>query len=89
MSKRIRLSQAARGYGTGHIARRRRLAPFVATGAVPCARCGELIERGEKWHLDHDDLDRSKYLGASHARCNCATSTHRAEREKRITSRAW
>jgi hypothetical protein len=47
-----------------HQARRRMLAPIVAAGCVPCAGCGELIKPGEKWHLDHDDLDRTKYLGA-------------------------
>jgi hypothetical protein len=56
------------------------LAPFVEAGCVRCARCGELIKPGEKWHLDHDDFDRSRYLGASHARCNCATAKHRARK---------
>jgi hypothetical protein len=21
---------------------------------------------GERWHLDHDDIDKTKYIGASH-----------------------
>jgi hypothetical protein len=35
-----------------------------------CARCGLPIRPGEEWHLDHDDEDRGRYLGPSHARCN-------------------
>jgi hypothetical protein len=69
-----------------HQARRRMLAPIVAAGCVPCAGCGELIKPGEKWHLDHDDVDRSRYLGVSHQRCNSATVTHR---RVRISSRDW
>ncbi len=34
-----------------------------------CARCGELIEAGEAFDLDHTD-DRAGYLGASHQACN-------------------
>ena len=69
---------------------RKRFAPLVASGAMSCARCGELIRQGEKWCLDHDDLDRSRYIGVSHARCNYQTSTHRVQREQqRITSREW
>ena len=48
---------------------RRRLAPLVAKGTVPCARCGDLIGAGESWELDHRDDGRG-YLGPSHRRCN-------------------
>jgi hypothetical protein len=64
---------------TGPVARR--IAPLVASGRVPCASCGELIKSGEPWHLDHDDLDQSKYLGVSHVHYNCRTSAHRVERK--------
>jgi hypothetical protein len=48
---------------------RERLAPVVATGTVNCARCGEMIEPGAKWELDHKDDGRG-WLGPSHAKCN-------------------
>jgi hypothetical protein len=48
---------------------RRRLEPVVQTGTVPCARCGELIEPGSQWQLDHRDDGRG-WLGPSHQRCN-------------------
>jgi hypothetical protein len=73
-------------YGPAHRARRKLLEPLVASGAVACARCGEPIEPSERWHLDHDDIDKTKYIGASHERCNCQTETHR---RTRITSRNW
>ena len=56
-------------YGVIHRTMRRRLAPVVATGTVPCARCGDPIGSGEKWELDHRDDGRG-YLGPSHFRCN-------------------
>jgi hypothetical protein len=65
---------------------RRNLASFVGAGLEHCARCGERILPGEPWDLDHDDNDRSKYLGPSHRRCNRATA---AGRHEPITSRIW
>ena len=49
---------------------------------MTCARCGELIQPGEPWDLDHDS-SRRFYLGASHARCN------RAAANELRTSRVW
>jgi hypothetical protein len=46
-----------------HKVMRRRLAP-VATGTVECAHCGELIEPGSPWQLDHRDDGRG-WLGPS------------------------
>jgi hypothetical protein len=77
-------STSARGYGAGHQARRRLLAPFVTSGAVRCARCGKRIEAGTPWDLGHTD-DRSGYRGPEHRRCNRSTATHAA----RKVSRAW
>lgn len=48
---------------------RRRLEPLVASGLAVCARCGEPIEAGAAWDLDHSD-DRSGYLAPSHLKCN-------------------
>jgi hypothetical protein len=61
-----------RGYGIEHERRRKMWAPRVAAGVVDCARCGQAIERGEPWDLDHAD-DRRTYLGPSHRACNRAT----------------
>jgi predicted nucleic acid-binding Zn ribbon protein len=88
--ERTRPSMAERGYGREHFRLRAAWKPQVATGTVACARCGELIAPGERWDLDHDDNDRSSYLGPSHARCNRATTRHRVEREQGLgTSREW
>ncbi|HEX7429712.1 MAG TPA: hypothetical protein VF328_23045, partial [Mycobacterium sp.] len=59
-------STTARGYGTAHQKLRARIAPQVAAGQATCARCGQPIHPAERWHLDHHDLDRSRYLGVSH-----------------------
>jgi hypothetical protein len=53
---------------------RERLAPQVAAGYVDCARCGDPIEPGEPWDLDHVDGQPDAYLGPSHASCNRATA---------------
>lgn len=64
---------------------------------VTCSRCGHPITRGMVWHLDHDDHDRSQYLGPSHATCNrraAAQAGNRAQRRvlkpvRRAQSRQW
>jgi hypothetical protein len=88
---RYRRSPEARGYGAGHVAIRRRLAPLVATGLMECARCGLPIEPGQAWDLGHSP-DRTRYSGPEHAHSrdcpkggNRATAAHRA----RKVSRTW
>ena len=78
-----RRSMREQGYGLGHRARRRMLAPFVASGLVVCARCGEPIEPGTPWDLGHNDYDRRVYNGPEHAACN------RGAPNRLNTSRAW
>ena len=63
----------ARGYTGLHRRLRDRWAKIVEAGGVNCARCGEPIEPGSKWDLDHTD-DRTGYIGVSHSRCNRATN---------------
>ena len=61
--KRKRPSTNARGYGTEHQARRRRIEKIVKSGLAICARCGRAILPTQDWDLGHDDLDRSLYSG--------------------------
>ena len=90
--KKRQLSRHARGYTNAHVARRKQLAPLVATGQVNCFRCGEPIGPGQRWHLDHRD-DRRGYLGAAHAVCNlrAAANKKNGNREDKplLWSRVW
>jgi len=90
--KRPQLSRHARGYSDAHVVRRRQLEPLVATGQVPCCRCGRLIQPSEKWHLDHRD-DRRGYLGPSHATCNLRAAANKTNSKRTehplIWSRVW
>ena len=63
-------SSARRGYGYAHQQARKVWAAKVEAGSVSCARCAGPISPGSEWHLDHDDEDRTRYVGASHAKCN-------------------
>lgn len=68
---------------------------MVATGMVRCARgagclrardgVADFIVPGEPWDLGHDDLDRARWSGPEHRRCNRAT----AGRVGRLVSRRW
>ena len=62
-------STTLRGYGYLHQQLREKLRPMVEVGLVCCARCGALIESGERWELDHAP-GKQGYLGPSHFRCN-------------------
>lgn len=50
----------ARGYGYAHQATRAEWAPKVATGTVPCWRCGLTITPGTPWDLGHDQQRRTR-----------------------------
>lgn len=61
----------SQGYGAQHQQLRQAWAPKVAAGAVPCARCGELIEAGTPWDLGHrDGSGKREYAGPEHRACN-------------------
>lgn len=59
----------------------------VEAGEAVCARCGGLIDPFEPWDLGHDDLDRSRYAGPEHRRCNRSTASRRVKRPR--WSREW
>lgn len=59
-----------RGYDHAHRKMRANVALAVEAGRAICSRCELPISPGDLWHLDHDDTDRTKYLGPAHARCN-------------------
>ena len=58
-------------YGAHHQHTRQQWAPHVATGQVPCARCGQTIRPGQLWDLGHlDGTGKHAYSGPEHRRCN-------------------
>jgi hypothetical protein len=57
-------------YGAAHRRLRASLAATVQFGLAACVRCGQVIEPGAAWDLDHDDA--GGYLGPAHAGCNRA-----------------
>ena len=59
-----------RGYGAVHRSLRKWWEPRVKRGTVHCARCRQLIRKGEPWDLGHDDANRMRYRGPEHAECN-------------------
>ena len=64
-------------YGWPHRRLRARVAREVAAGRAVCVRCELPIHPRERWDLGHDDLDRSRYSGPEHRRCNRATAGRR------------
>ncbi len=55
-------------YGWAH--QQKRAAEREAAYGTDCARCGEVMLKPGKIHLDHDDTDPTRYLGFSHDHCN-------------------
>lgn len=86
-----RLSTTARGYGAAHQSLRKEWAERVNRGEVCCAKCGQWIAPGAKWHLGHDEQDRTKYIGPLHQGCNCDTGAFRkiARPKQREWSEQW
>jgi len=82
-------------YGYDHRKLRRQWQPRVDAGNVVCAhpRCGLPILEGEPWDLGHDPVDRTRWLGPMHRRCNRATSNFekklRPRRRLRWRSPLW
>lgn len=85
---RTRASSAARGYGAAHQRERANWKPSVETGEVECALCGDLIEPGSEWHLDHTP-DRQRYRGPAHAHCNRTDGAKRGRARQDTTKLTW
>ena len=55
---------------------------MVETGAVHCARCGQLIAADAPWDLGHRDGFKDEWWGLEHQRCkslnraSCPTPRH-------------
>lgn len=79
--EKARGSRQKRGYGSNHYRQRAVAARQVEAGLVNCARCGQRIHPGTEWALDHDDTDRTKYLGPSHKHCNDSAGGKAAHRK--------
>jgi hypothetical protein len=71
-----RAPKGERGYDYRYKKIRKQLLPKAY--GTPCARCGELMLPGQQLHLDHDDWDRTKLLGFSHAKCNLRAAAKKA-----------
>ena len=67
-----------RGYDQGHQKLRARWKRRIEFGLVQCSRCELVIQPGDDWHLDHDDEDRRRYRGPSHAACNMSAGGRKA-----------
>jgi hypothetical protein len=81
-----------RGCGREHQRLGEQLRPMVEAGEVICSRCGRPILPGQRWHVDHDDADRSLYRDGptgptSHAFCNIGAVSKRRARLRR--ARFW
>jgi len=62
------VNTTAAGYGSQH--QKLRKALLAKAYGQPCSRCGLPMLPGQALHLDHDDYDRTKWRGFSHAKCN-------------------
>ena len=63
-----------RGYGPAHQAERAAIQARLDAGVtILCARCGQRIQPGSPWHLDHNH-QRTGYLGPSHEFCNLSAA---------------
>jgi hypothetical protein len=82
--KKVWSARDSQRYNYDHQLARKRWALVVATGQVPCGRCGLKIAAGEPWHLDHL---RPDFSVPSHRSCNCRTSAHRVAAMR--VSREW
>jgi hypothetical protein len=79
---------AQRGYDAQHQRMRKRYEPLVRSGQATCWRCDQPIDPEGPWDLGHDDIDRTKYNGPEHVKCNRGAPS-RNRNNAADTSRAW
>jgi hypothetical protein len=78
------LNTTAAGYGSQH--QRLRKALLAKAYGQPCSRCGLPMLPGQALHLDHDDYDRTRWRGFSHAKCNLRAA---AKKARAIQLKRW
>ena len=76
---RARGTTTERGYGHTHQVERARWAAILTQHSIPCARCGNPIERNAPFDLGHTD-DRKGWHGPEHPACNRADGGRRSVR---------
>jgi hypothetical protein len=79
-----RVNTTAAGYGSQH--QKLRKALLAKAYGQPCSRCGLPMLPGQALHLDHDDYDRTKWRGFSHAKCNLRAA---AKKARAIQLKRW
>lgn len=73
--------RTARGYGHPHQLIRQRWEQRIDAGElVTCWRCGWPITSRDRWHLGHDDTDRSITRGPEHEACNLSAAARASHR---------
>ncbi len=78
------VNTTAAGYGSQH--QKLRKALLAKAYGQPCSRCGLPMLPGQALHLDHDDYDRTKWRGFSHAKCNLRAA---AKKARAIQLKRW
>ena len=92
--ERSKAPPAARGYGAEHRRLRARYQRVIDAGveSVWCVRCGLQILPKQPFDLDHDDFDRSLYLGPAHRHCNrsaAAVKGNKLRAQRNPTRLGW
>lgn len=81
-------ARVAQYRSTEHRKRRALAKAEVESGRASCWRCGGPIAPGSRWHLGHDDHDRSVYRGPEHAGCNLKAAARKGARVANARRRA-
>jgi hypothetical protein len=69
-------------------AQRRAVGLEVAAGRACCWRCGRSLRPGSRWHLGHDDHDRSVVRGAECPSCNLRAAARKGARIRNAAAKA-
>lgn len=85
-----RTKPAREVYGSAHDRERRERAK-VHDEMDPCTRCFLPLGPMGPWlHLDHDDVDKSRYRGFAHGYCNINAGARLGRARQRVrASREW